>query len=104
MARRQDRGRGLNAWKQARARRRAIAQANDEPCGICGAPIDYTLQWPDPRSCSIDHIHELAKGGQLLGETRPAHLSCNSRRSNLKTKPKRLKKTTLTPSRTSREW
>nr|WP_265087383.1 HNH endonuclease [Nanchangia anserum] len=49
-------------------------------------------------SFTADHVHELAKGGHLLGELKPAHRSCNSRRSNRTTPRKRQ------PLHTTQKW
>jgi 5-methylcytosine-specific restriction endonuclease McrA len=63
-----------------RRRDRLRRQANT--CWLCGKPIDAELQAPHPMSFSADHVRPLSKGGDLLGELRPAHRSCNQRRGN----------------------
>lgn len=50
------------------------------PCWICGHPIDYDLESPDPMSFTADHVVPVGVGGSMTGELRPAHRSCNSRR------------------------
>ena len=47
-------------------------------CQLCGEHVDSTLQWPDPKSASLDHRIPLAKGGEhSLANTQLAHLDCN---------------------------
>lgn len=71
---------GLND-REYRRRREALRTLR-LPCWICKRPIDYELRWPDPMSFSADHYIPRSLGGALLGELRPAHLGCNSRRKN----------------------
>ncbi len=50
------------------------------PCSICGQPIDYTLRYPDPRSCSVQHIKSRFLHPELTWDAdnwAPAHLDCN---------------------------
>lgn len=48
-------------------------------CQLCGEPVRRTLQHPDPRSASIDHILPLAMGGEdVPWNVQLAHLGCNS--------------------------
>lgn len=54
------------------------------PCHLCGKKIDTTLPFLDPHAFTADHIIPLAKGGHVLGELKPAHRICNSKR---QTKP-----------------
>ena len=62
-------------------RHRARWRATNPVCAICGAPIDFTLRWPDPGSFVVDHIIPLAKGGtHTFANTQPAHASCNSKK------------------------
>lgn len=65
----------------ALALRRRTARDN-LPCWICKQPIDTTLDRKHPMSFTYDHIEPLAAGGDPRGPGRPAHLSCNSRRSD----------------------
>jgi hypothetical protein len=71
------------SWRNARETyKQRCAQAN-EPCHLCGQPIDYTLSGRDPWGFTADHIEPIATGGRLLpGDQglRPAHLRCNSAR------------------------
>ena len=34
------------------------------------------------RAYTLDHVVPIERGGQLLGETRPAHRNCNASRGN----------------------
>lgn len=71
-------GRNHRAYraKTAKLRKRA------DTCWICGKWIDRSLDYRHPMSWTADHVTPLTKGGKLLGEMRPAHRSCNSRRGN----------------------
>lgn len=66
-------------------------------CWICKQPIDPTLDWRHPMAFTADHVQPLSQGGDLYGETRPAHRSCNSSRGD-GTRPTRQ------PLKTSRDW
>jgi len=56
----------------------AVMGRDDWLCGICGDPVDSSLQWPDPGSASLDHIIPLSKGGaHSYANTQCAHLRCN---------------------------
>lgn len=53
----------------------------DGYCGICSAPLDSALKWPDLASKSIDHIIPLARGGaHAQWNLQWAHLGCNVRK------------------------
>jgi hypothetical protein len=48
-------------------------------CQICVEEIDRSLEWPHPRSVSLDHIVPVSRGGQhTVGNVQCAHLCCNS--------------------------
>ena len=49
-------------------------------CWICGGAIDMNLPPTHGRAFTLDHLVPLAKGGELDGEVKPAHRSCNSSR------------------------
>jgi len=80
----------------ARRRRRLRAAADHEPydrldiaerdgwtCGLCGRPIDPSLQYPDPWSFSVDHIIPLSLDGDDTGaNAQAAHLHCNVSKGN----------------------
>jgi 5-methylcytosine-specific restriction endonuclease McrA len=47
-------------------------------CGICGAPIDYTLPHLHPLSFVVDHIKPLQHGGaDSLDNKQASHRACN---------------------------
>lgn len=62
-------GYGAAAYRKLRALTLALHPA---VCWICGEPISHDV--------TFDHLMPLALGGSPLGEGRPAHRSCNSRR------------------------
>lgn len=75
-----------------------VARRKNLCCWICGKPFDFSLHWKHPMSFTADHVDPVANGGSMTGELRPAHRSCNSRRSNnVEYKP-------LKPVATSRDW
>jgi 5-methylcytosine-specific restriction endonuclease McrA len=52
-------------------------------CGICGKPVDRTLEWPDKWSASLDHIVPIEQGGpHSFDNCQLAHLHCNLSKSN----------------------
>jgi 5-methylcytosine-specific restriction endonuclease McrA len=60
---------------------RARIKASGAACHICGQPIDYTLEWLDPRSFVVDHVVPLAKdGADHISNKRAAHRECNSKK------------------------
>lgn len=66
-----------------RDRHRAILKRRQQPCGICGQPIDYKLPYLDPMEFVADHIVPLNKGGDdTLGNKQPAHRICNRLKSD----------------------
>jgi 5-methylcytosine-specific restriction endonuclease McrA len=67
--------------KTYRARCKAL-RAQGGACWICGNPIDRNLPYTHRESWTADHVTPRSKGGALLGELRPAHRHCNSRRGN----------------------
>lgn len=63
--------------------RDVVAERDGWVCGICTAPVDAGRAYPDPMSASLDHIEPLSLGGDhTYANTRLAHLTCNTRRSN----------------------
>jgi len=69
--------RNTNQRDKDRARIRATGAA----CHICGEPIDYTLDWLNPRSFVVDHVVPLAKeGADNIGNKAAAHRECNSKK------------------------
>ncbi len=71
------------AWTKASRALKAECQRIDEPCHLCGKPIDYTAPPTSRWSFTADHIVTLSGGGALVpepGGLRPAHRGCNSKR------------------------
>lgn len=71
------------AWARLRDRMIAHHRAQGTPCQICGAPIDYEAPGRSRWAPSIDHIHSVAHGGDLLPPDhllRVVHFGCNARR------------------------
>jgi 5-methylcytosine-specific restriction endonuclease McrA len=70
-------GRKGSRWR----RLHAGIKAERHPCWLCNQAIDYTLDWPDPQSFSVDHVKSLLTHPHLAEDPanlRAAHLSCNS--------------------------
>lgn len=61
-----------------------IAERDRWRCGICRKAVSKRLQWPHPRSASLDHIVPLTEDGSLHDpvNVRLAHLVCNTIRGN----------------------
>ena len=59
---------------------KAEGRRTGAPCVICGQPIDYRLAYPDPSSCSVQHVKSRKYYPHLTWDPnnhKPAHLSCN---------------------------
>lgn len=58
--------------------------ATQDVCGICGKPVDFSLQYPHPLSKCIDHIIPVAKGGHPsdISNLQLAHWKCNRAKSD----------------------
>lgn len=62
------------------------------PCWLCGREFDWSItDYQAPRAFTADHLEPLARGGRLLGELRPAHRGCNSRRGDGRERKNELK-------------
>lgn len=63
---------------------RAIVKARGDVCGICHAPIDYSLPAGDPWCYELDEIIPVSLGGSPydLENLQAAHRICNQRKSN----------------------
>ena len=64
----------------ALARVKARGARNQTPCCLCDKPIDYRLTYPDPWSCSVQHIKTRWEHPELTWDPMnqlPAHLRCN---------------------------
>lgn len=65
---------------QALAHVRALGERHATSCIICGGAIDYRLRYPDPMSCSVQHILSRHHRPDLTWDPTnwaPAHLGCN---------------------------
>lgn len=63
--------------------RPAILERDGNVCHICRATIDLALRFPHPLSLTIDHVFPVNAGGSHEMENlRPAHLTCNVRKSD----------------------
>ena len=61
---------------------RRKAKKHNLPCWLCHEPIDFNAEWKHPLSFTADHVQAVANGGHMLGELKPAHRSCNSKKGN----------------------
>lgn len=83
----------MTAGRSGRRWRRLVAEVRTRRshCCRCGQPIDYTLEWPDPDSFSVDHHpHPLSTHPHLAedpGNLAAAHLHCNVSAGNRRPKP-----------------
>jgi hypothetical protein len=56
-----------------------IAQRDRHRCQLCRRKVDLAVQWPDPKSPSIDHVIPVTEGGDdTKANVQLAHLGCNS--------------------------
>ena len=56
-----------------------IYERDNWTCQLCGRKIHKRLQWPRPRSKSIDHIVPLSRGGaDAPNNLQATHLICNN--------------------------
>lgn len=52
-------------------------------CYLCKESIDITLEWPDPRSFTVDHIQPISKGGSdTPSNVSASHWICNLSKGN----------------------
>ncbi len=68
------------AASDALARVKAEGQRKRTPCCICRMPINYRLEYPDPDSCSVQHVKSRKHYPHLVwspSNWAPAHLGCN---------------------------
>lgn len=63
------------SWRKKLERDPALAK-----CWLCGGAIDMQLPPTHARAFTLDHLVPLSRGGELDGEVKPAHRSCNSSR------------------------
>ena len=58
-----------------------IAKRDNYTCYLCDQPVDMSLEWPDSRFATVDHVVALANGGDdTLDNVRLSHLACNIRK------------------------
>jgi len=79
-------GRGTRRYRQLRANLRLQRR----PCCICHQPIDYTLDYPDPDSFSVEHVHDWATHPHLREDPTnldAAHLRCNTTQGRHRPRP-----------------
>ncbi len=65
---------------EALNRVRAEGARRDSPCVICDGAIDYSLRYPNPWSCSVQHQPSRKLRPDLTWDPAamfPAHLQCN---------------------------
>ena len=88
------------AFRRLRALFRIEAEANQDPCWLCGMSIDYAVpDWSTDDSWSLDHYFPVSTHPHLQADPanfRSAHADCNRRRGNKAPAPGL--------GRTSRQW
>lgn len=81
MARKHARRAGLPRRAGDLVSRLEVADRSGWRCGLCGKTIRRTLEYPDPRCLSVDHVVPLSEGGTSdLANLQAAHLVCNLRK------------------------
>jgi len=56
-----------------------IVARDGSKCSICSGHVDLTIEWPDPRYKSVDHIIPRSKGGaDHIDNYALAHYRCNA--------------------------
>ncbi|WP_373886493.1 HNH endonuclease [Sinomonas sp. ASV322] len=66
--------------QEALATVKAKGRRAKSPCCICDQGIDYSLEYPHPQSCSVQHIKSRKRYPGLTWDPSnwaPAHLDCN---------------------------
>ena len=69
-----------HTWAKASYQKaKKIIFGSQTVCGICGRPVDFDKNFPDPWSATLDHIIPVQKGGDpaSLENLQLAHLQCN---------------------------
>ena len=84
-------------WKRrvARERRRLEKHTEEAVCWLCGEPIDMRLPPLHRDAFTLDHLIPISRGGDIRGETKPAHRSCNSSRGDGRQKRRGAEPSTL---------
>ena len=72
------------AHRQSYNRNKKIILATQDTCGICGQPVDKTLQVGDAMAPCVDHIVPISKGGHpsALENLQLSHWTCNRQKSD----------------------
>jgi 5-methylcytosine-specific restriction endonuclease McrA len=78
-------GMSIPAWSgrrraEALVRVKALGRRASAVCCICQQGIDYSLEYPHPQSCSVQHVKSRKAYPHLTwepGNWEPAHLDCN---------------------------
>ena len=61
-----------------------VFKRHGSTCHLCGKPINDRLTFPNNMSRTVDHLVPVSRGGDnTIDNLRPAHLECNTVRSNL---------------------
>lgn len=61
-----------------RPTRSDVVERDGTDCGLCNGPVDLSIQYPDPRSPSLDHVIPISKGGHdTMDNVQLSHLRCN---------------------------
>lgn len=92
------------AASRRRARKRALpaeiytlAQIIDRDgtlCVLCGAELDLSAKWPDPKAATVEHLECLAwpdSAGDVLNNVAASHFRCNAER-NIRPHPAAARK------------
>ena len=63
---------------------KAVVERDGAVCHLCHEPIDLTLSGHALMGLTIDHVIPLSRGGShTLDNLKPAHRTCNARKSNI---------------------
>ena len=66
--------------REALARVKARGARNHTHCILCDRPIDYTLKYPNPWACSVEHVKPRRDYPELTWDPAnwaPDHHQCN---------------------------
>ncbi len=72
------------AHRLAFERNKKKIYATQTVCGICGRPVDFSLEFPHPLAKSVDHIVPVSRGGHPsdIENLQLAHWTCNRQKSD----------------------
>lgn len=71
--------RNLRSYRRKVTVERRRAERFGATCHVCNEAIDMSLPVTDRWAFTLNHLTALVAGGHILGETLPAHRSCNSK-------------------------